>query len=278
MKPPRIIFNFVDKKLNKCEFCFTPFNNKGEGNLELYKKIMERIYFFKPTLISFSGCDPLYYDDFYELLASVEKRALYSVDTSLIYLNKDKYASIADKIDLISTSIDDSFRQTKRQRYDDTKLKLFYENLDFVRKFNKNIVIHTLYSKYNKDYLHDIADVIVNRDIKTWSLYQYWPFDFNKYNKFFFTKDEEFNRAGENLKKYIDNRLDFDYVTYKGRANGYMFVTSLGEVYTTLPGDVGKYQPLGTIFDKDILEKWELYSHNENAKEILELKIRREQR
>lgn len=279
MNIPRIIFNFNDVCLNGCPFCFIPFDHEGPGSLEMWKQILMRAYEFSPELISFSGCDPFYYPEFYELLQSVPKRSRWAVDTSLVFLDRAGFERIAPRLDLISTSLDDVPGMPVKQRYGREKLERFHQNFDFVLQRCPQLMVHTLYSERNAEHLTQIADHLISRNVRHWSLYQFWPFDFMaEPAKEFLCPDQQFDAAGKRLLEYCGDRIDFEYVPYKGRANGYFFVSSRGKVYTTLPGEVGAYLPLGSIFDDDIYTKWQQYSTPERAGEILALKLRREHR
>ncbi len=277
MSIPRIIFNFNDRCINGCKFCFIPFDKKGTGELYLWSRIIERAYSFSPELISFSGCDPLMYPDFYRLLETVPKRSKWAVDTSLVYLDRTLFERIYQKIDLISTSIDDVPQMKVRQRYDDDKLRRFFDNFKYVTEKCPNIMAHTLYSRENSEYLPSIADRLISQGVKHWSLYQFWPFDFMGEGAYdFMTDDGEFEKMGRAVAEYCGDRIDFEAVPYKGRANGYFFVSSLGTVYTVLSGDMGRYLTIGSIFDDDIEEKWRQTSSPERAGKILQMKLNRE--
>lgn len=276
MKIPRIIFNFNDRCLNGCPFCFIPFDRAGTGTPDLWKRILKRIQDFSPDLISFSGCDPLYYDDFYDVLAESEKNCSWGMDTSLIFLNREKFLKIHKKIDLISTSLDDDTSMPIPQRYSSDKLELFYDNLAYVHSLIPHLVVHTLYTQRNRDYLFKIADTLIEKGISIWSLYQFWPFAFISNSEQFESLNEEFAAAGKRLAEYCKDKIDFDYVHYEGRVNGYFFVSSIGNVYTTVDTQPAKYVQLGSIFDENIYEKWRLNSSPDRAQEILSMKLKRE--
>ena len=275
-KIPRIIFNFNDQCLNGCPFCFIPFDGKGSGDFVLWQEIMDRASDFSPDMISFSGCDPFYYEDFYTLLEKTPKKCFWGVDSSLIWLNQEKFSSCCHKLDQLSTSWDDVPQMPVAQRYGPKKMVRFLDNLDCVLQHIPNTVVHTLYSTRNANYLEYIADALLARKISTWSLYQFWPFDFIQTPQDFLCETEDFCGRGQEIKNYIANRLNFEYVPYRGRANGYFFVSSTGLVYTTLSGTTGKYMQLGTIFDEHIYEKWYAHSTPALAEAILGQKIKRE--
>lgn len=275
-KIPRIIFNFNDRCLNGCPFCFIPFDGKGAGDLVLWQEILDRAAEFSPDMISFSGCDPFYYKDFYTLLENAPKTCFWGVDSSLIWLDHEKFLSCYQKLDQLSTSWDDVPQMPVPQRYGPQKMARFISNLDFVVQHIPNTVIHTLYSQRNAAYLEHIADALLEKNISTWSLYQFWPFDFIQERQEFLCEEEAFSARGEELADYVADRLNFEYVPYQNRANGYFFVSSTGLVYTTLPGKTGRYLQLGTIFDHDIFEKWYEHSNPDLAEEILGKKIKRE--
>ena len=275
-KIPRIIFNFIDRCLNGCPFCFIPFDGKGPGELSLWLEIMDRAADFSPELISFSGCDPFYYSDFYTLLETAKKSCYWGVDSSLIWLDRERFAGCASRLDQFSTSWDDVPQMPVFQRYPAKKLALFTDNLDYVRSYLPNTVVHTLYSAKNSDYLPYIADELIHRKIKTWSLYQFWPFDFIKNPEPYLVDETVFNTRGQQILEYVNGRLDFEYVPCKNRANGYFFVSGNGDAYTTIGGAVASYKKLGSIFDADIFEKWHAFSNPSASGTILDLKIKRE--
>ena len=280
MKIPRIIFNFNDICRNGCPFCFMQFDHKGSGSLDLWIRIINRLYEFSPDLISFSGCDALYYDDFYQLLQVIPKQSLWALDTSLMFLNRNDFAMIYDKIDIIGTSIDDCEKMKIRQRYSQDRLNIFFNNINYVKKLFPNIIVHTLYSHLNKSYLKDIADLLVEKDVKSWMLYQFWEFDFQKNTSDFKVSEEEFLNAANELSAYCKNKIKFDYLPSRNRPVGYFFVSSIGNVYTNSYIDeqrrIGCQIELGNIFDEDIYQKWEEYCSVSEAERVLSNKIKRE--
>ena len=212
----------------------------------------------------------------YTLLETAEKQCYWGVDTSLIWLNKKKFQSGYGRLDQISTSWDDVPQMPHFQRYGGDKYRMFEEHFAFVMAHMPQIVVHTLFSKKNKDYLKQIADELLKRKVRTWSLYQFWPFDFIQNTGDYCVETGVFEQQGREMAQYIAGRMDFEYVPYMNRANGYFFVSSKGKVYTTLSGSLGKYKVLGSIFDGDIYEKWHEWSNPGAAEEILERKIMRE--
>ena len=275
-KIPRVIFNFNDRCLNGCPFCFIPFDHKGVGDVGLWREIIARANEFLPDMISFSGCDPFYYSDFYTLLETAEKKSAWGVDTSLVWLEKERFADCFERLDQISTSWDDVPQMPVYQRYAGEKYRRFVENIEYVIQYMPQLVVHTLLSHKNKEYLQDIAEELIKRKVRTWSMYQFWPFEFIHNAQDYMTTPELFEEKGRMLEEYVAGRLDYEYVPYLIRANGYFFVSSQGKVYTTLPGTVGSYKELGTIFDQDIYEKWFQWSNPAAAGEILEKKLKRE--
>ena len=277
MKVPRVIFNFNDRCLNGCPFCFTPFDNEGVGDISLWQRILMEIEKFSPELISFSGCDPLYYRDFYTLLQLSPKRCRWALDTSLVVLDCAQFEKIEGKIDLISTSIDDVRDMPVKQRYSPRTLERFWQNFDFVYHLKPNLVVHTLLTPINSPYVAEIGEKLVEKGVNIWSLYQFWPFDFIPNPERFIIDDVAFTQIGERIRTRFNGCLDVEVVLRKNRANGYFFVTSLGKVYTTVDQDgLGRYVTLGSIFDEDIYEKWLSTSMPARAEEILQRKLKRE--
>lgn len=275
-KIPRIVFNFNDRCLNGCPFCFIPFDGTGPGDVGFWREIIAQANSFAPDMISFSGCDPFYYEGFYELLRTAEKQCCWGVDSSLIWLEKEKFLSCCGRLEQISTSWDDVPTMPVVQRYSSKKYERFINHVEFVLKNMPHLVVHTLFSAKNRNNLEDIADELLKRHIRTWSIYQFWPFDFIKQKEDYITDLRDFTSRTDEVKEYVADRLDLECVPCADRANGYFFVSSKGTVYTTLEGSVGRYKVLGSIFDKDIFEKWERWSNPESAGNILERKLKRE--
>jgi MoaA/NifB/PqqE/SkfB family radical SAM enzyme len=275
-KVPRIILNFNDRCLNGCPFCFIPFDGAGVGDVGLWREIIARANSFSPEMISFSGCDPFYYEDFYELLETAEKRCCWGVDTSLVWLNEEKFRSCCGRLEQISTSWDDVPAMPEVQRYGGERYARFVRNVEIVRERMPQLVVHTLFSSKNRDHLERIADELLKRQIRTWSIYQFWPFDFIKQSEEYITDPQDFRSRTDAVQDYVNGRLDLECVPCEGRANGYFFVSSRGTVYTTLGGPVGRYKVLGTIFDEDIFEKWQYWSNPAAAGAVLRKKLQRE--
>ena len=275
-KIPRIIFNFNDRCLNGCPFCFIPFDGAGAGDVGLWREIVARANEFAPDMLSFSGCDPFYYEGFYELLETAEKRCCWGVDTSLIWLDREKFLSVCGRLEQISTSWDDVPSMPVIQRYGGERYARFVGHTEFVLEHMPHLVIHTLFSAKNRDHLEEIADELLKRNVRTWSIYQFWPFDFIRNTADYLTGTRDFISRTAQVKDYVAGRLDLDCVPCAGRANGYFFVSSRGNVYTTLDGPVGRYRVLGHIFDQDIFDKWKQWSNPDAAGDILKQKLMRE--
>jgi len=276
MNIDRVIFNFNSLCPNKCGFCYTPFDNKGTGNLVLWEKIINRINTFSPKLLSFAGGDPFANLDFYSLITNLEKKCAINIDTCGLFLDKTKFSRICNKIDVIGIPIDDADNMEHRQRYTLNQCKKVLSNLECIRNYTENITIHTLLTSINQDYLVNIAQALMSNKIKTWNIYQFWPFDFIKDKQKYFISDNVFTKIGANINSLFGNMIDLKFKLYSQRKTGYFFVTSLGNVYTINPNNILEYVFIGSIFDSDICEKWSSICDLTNYTERLDNKISRE--
>ncbi len=270
-KIPRVIFNFNDKCIYGCGFCFTPFDNKGLGTIEVWENILKRIDDLSPDLISFSGCDPFSYNQFYDLLLSYNKRCYINIDSALIEFNVSKFDKIASKIDSISFPIDDSETMQAKQRFTKTQYEIIFKNISLIKKYDINLTAHTLLTPLNIKYVDELALRLIKLGVKNWTIYQFWEYDFILSPDRYFLSDNDYLNCCCMLKDKFSDKINIKYELQKERTDCKFFVSSLGNCYTS--GNKGNHIQIGSIFEENIVEKWKKHcdiikSQNETIKKI----------
>jgi MoaA/NifB/PqqE/SkfB family radical SAM enzyme len=256
-KIDRITFNFNKYCPVQCKFCYMPFEpEKSIGSLAGWKRVVERIQEFSPSLLSFAGGDPLVYRNFYELLRWLKKDSYVNLNTSGFFLRRELYREIRHKVDSLCLPIDETASMQSRLRYSPADFAKFSANLEFFCQQHGNITINTLLTRENRPHLAEIAELLVTRKLGVWNLYQFWPFDFIENKERFEMNDADFLAAIDELRVAYGDRIDLRGWRSAEREKGYFFVTQLGEVYTVHKDDPRRYAWLGSIFADDIYDRW----------------------
>jgi MoaA/NifB/PqqE/SkfB family radical SAM enzyme len=234
-----------------------PFDGK-DSNLLMWQRIIEQCKEWNPRIITFGGGDPFFYKDFYLLLKStMDNRVFIQVDTNGLGLKISHLPIIKQTVQLLGLPIDGTEEVHGRVRGHASHFNIV---LNWLQRFSDEgvpIKINTVVTKLNIHDLDNIAQILIKFPIRTWSLYQFWPLGFGKYQQ------EQLNVSKQEFldaTRLISDKYNFTKIEVSPISNrllGYFFVAHTGRVYVMDKHNPEEYVELGSIFDKDILLKWQ---------------------
>ena len=256
-----------------CPFCYCPFV-KGETNLRLWKKIVDKLIELGCSMITFGGGDPFFHKGFSELLEYTylkgKKKLFIHIDSNGLALKEHHYPILRKTVSLLglpieggSAAIHDAIRNFNGH------YQIIHKILRDTKEFSLPIKINKVVVNKNIEDLENIMKAISGYSIKTWSLYEFWPIGplatKNLLNYFIDTK--EFLIKTSEIKKACSfTKVEIGSV--KSRHHSCFMVSDRGETYTVKYDDRFKYVKLGSIFQESVSTKW-----NEHGKSN-ELQIR----
>lgn len=155
-------------------------------------------------------------------------------------------------------------------------LKAVLNILDFYQglKRRPTIRIGTVVTKDNIRRLDEIGKLLKNYQIDIWKIYEFTPQNPNaiENRSSLEVSEEEFNKVTQEVK---DNFSDYFKVIISkrhARSRAYFFIGSDGVVFIPVDdGDICREKKIGSIFDNDILDKWERAVSKENYVKNAEL-------
>jgi MoaA/NifB/PqqE/SkfB family radical SAM enzyme len=248
---PRFAFNFRNKCNINCRYCYIPFIDENCGTLELWKRIVDEMQKYNPSLITFGGGDPFNYTDFRQLLIYcdnvLDKNIKIHVDTNGIGIKHKDYNVINNCVDVIGFPIDGTEDIHSLIRKNSIQYNLILKHLSALRTSTTLKKINTVLMSENINDVHNLVPLIQKYDIARWYIYQYWHF--RGINPNLPLLDKTIVEAKINLiRKQVGNKLIYSDID--SRKDSYVFVSSIGHIYTII--NRNKYIELGTIFDDDL--------------------------
>lgn len=261
----RIIFNFNGKCNMNCPYCYIPFR-QADGSLELWKDIILRCKQWKPKMIVFGGGDPFMFQGFRDLLRfSHDDEIFIHVDTNALALHPRDVQLIIDAVDQIGLPFDGTETSHAAMRKHPKHFAVVRKWLEELLNKGVRVKVNTVVSALNKDTLFELAEFLQGYPISQWCLYQFWPLEAGLENEAVFRiSDDEYLAVAQQIaKKYSFTKIDI--ATVASRLSSHFFVSSTGVVYTEDINNVSDYIFLGSVFDDDILTKWQKYGNDSIA-------------
>ena len=255
---PRFVINFRHKCNMNCKYCYVPFVDQEYGDIFLWKKIIDAIQDYNPSLITFGGGDPFIYPDFRELLLycknSFFDHVQIHVDTNGLGIIENDYNIIDDCVNVIGFPLDGSKEIHSLIRNNLFHYNIVMRHLSMLQKSKSKSKINTVLNYLNIYDIQNLISVINEYKVAVWYLYEYWHF------------------AGINQDEPLPNKVDIDkqiklikkqvgdkfiYSNVESRKDNYVFVSSIGCVYTIV--NKNEYIEIGSIFEENIHLKIDMY-------------------
>ncbi|TCL56970.1 4Fe-4S single cluster protein [Kineothrix alysoides] len=249
-KISRISFNFRGSCNSTCPFCYIPFVDANNGDIVIWKKVVDAILTFQPDVITIGGGEPFCNEGFTELLKYIsQKGCAIHVDSNASHLSYEAYSAIDKYIDIIALPLDgigvvhDKFRNWQGH------YELVLQKIGELSKLNVKVRINTIVHKHNYHQLIEIAKLIRFQNIAQWQLYEYWFFpEVNVPPTRFDNK--EINKLLPLLSKESQKTVEYSPVSQREKT--YFFVSSIGKMYGIVNGN--KYIEYGDIWDESALD------------------------
>lgn len=147
-------------------------------------------------------------------------------------LLKDANVLVRITIDSVDSEILEKVRPSKSEKLN--QLEMIKSNIKKLQKENVPIMVHTVITQINKNYLKDIADVLVDLDVNRWHIY---GVNYSEKCKAFYDKikltNEELNNIYLDIKKQYGNMINMSVYFDEGNysANSVLLINSEGKFY-----------------------------------------------
>jgi MoaA/NifB/PqqE/SkfB family radical SAM enzyme len=253
----RVIFNFLDRCNMTCKYCYCPFLRQSVDP-KLCHRIVAHCLHLGARVITFGGGDPFMYRFIHDLVKQARDGGVFvHVDTNALSMRKADHDAIRRHVGLVGLPLDGPDAQSHgRMRGSARHFDIVLGHLDRLCDMGVRVKVNTVASKLNIDCLVALAELLRNRALFRWSIYQFWPFDeITQANNEYGLPRERFD---EELKRI--NSLGLPFPVEAGpvseRAGTYFFVTHTGLVYSNSAEQESQYQFLGSIFDDNTIDAW----------------------
>ena len=266
-----ICWNITNKCNENCKFCYRKMRN--DKSLQNNKKIFDNISKIKIDKITFSGGEPLLYENLFELANYIKQKnpqIKLSITTNGQSIDEDIFNKILNTFDWISFSIDSSnIDINDKIGRGKNHLEKIISLLD---AFNGKIKIkiNTVATKYNIDDLENIYSLISKYNISRWKIFRFYPLRKGKENEqLFYLNDSE-----SQLVEDFVNKMQNENTKIKTHYNDLKeFTTSYFNIYPDGSIENSKEEDIGNLLNDDILtildiKQKELINHNLRKNEI----------
>lgn len=256
----RASFNFAARCNMGCRFCYIPFDGQ-EADYGVWRSVLERLVELGATQVSFGGGDPFAYREFTRLLSwsreSLKTLQVVHVDTNGLALSESDYDLVASTVDLIGLPLDGSL-----QRIHDAVRggrSNFAQSIHHIRALAPRlpVKVNTLVCRPNSEDLPNIAALLRSEPPAIWALYEFWTLGdrAKRFSSRFALTREQYWQAVKFAESESGINVEFDPVD--ARAGAYFLVTQTGRAYATTGVLDHDYTELGSVFDDDVLPRWE---------------------
>lgn len=247
-----ICWNITSKCNQKCKFCYR--KHCKDNTLSQNKKIFDNLSQIKIDKITFSGGEPLMYEELFELadyIRSKNSNIVLSITTNGKKIDDTTLNKIIKKFDWITFSID-SLNETINEeigRGQEHSEKI----IQLLKKCNNKIKIkiNTVASKYNINDLEDIYKTISRYNISRWKILVFWSLRNAKTNEDMFKLNDSQIKS---ISKFV-NKKNKEKLSMKIHFNDFNeFTTSYFTVYSDGSVENMKNEEVGNLLNNDISE------------------------
>ena len=232
----------VEEKCNLgCIYCFANDKMKNNESKESIIDTVNQILKYEVLNVGISGGEPTLNPYLGLIFDKLKGKCSINIDTNGTLpslgnmVDKLKSADVLVRITIDSVRYDilDKLRPAKIKKTPHY-LETIYSNVKTLVKNDINLMIHTVVTQYNKDYLEEIAEKLIELGVKRWHLYGVNYSDRCKdfYEEIKITKEELLLIKKKLLAKYGDKiciTFYFNEGTYS--ANSVLLIDSEGRFY-----------------------------------------------
>lgn len=256
--PQVVSFRCTLRCNNNCKYCFSSKNtNIKEMNLSRLNELFILLDKMGVKAILLTGGEPLIREDIDQIILELKNfgfKVFVDTNGDLFFKHKDILSKHVDIIGLPIDFPDSSYRNKDN-------LKTVLKILDYFKNIKKHpkIRIGTVVIKDNYKKLGKIGDLLKNYPVNTWKLYQFTPqgiFAIKSRTSLEISKDQ-FNKFTQKIKNRYSHFFKIIISEREERNRAYFFINPDGTVSIPIDNlDICRQKKIGTIFDKDILDKW----------------------
>ena len=267
----RLIITYNQSCNLKCKFCYIDFHYQpvNDKTIEIVNVAIENNF----NIITFGGGDSFSKKNFRDACKLAKRKKVFvHVDTNTKAIKENDIDFINNYVDLIGISLDsigekyDVFRESKNLF---TKVNSVIEELDKLP--NTSIKINTIVTKLNSEDITQIRDYIIKyKNIKRWSLYQFFPLSVaKKEREKYELSDMEYDKIIESL-NLSELNINVECFKSKDRVKGYLFCDEEGNIYTN--NIDGEYKKMFSIFEENLKLKLACINDQINPKTAIRYK------
>lgn len=205
-----VVWNVTSKCNMACEFCFGPEKQKELSTQGALKKI-EQFKKQGSTSLVFTGGEPLLRNDIVKLVKYAKQQNLYTIlHTNGLLLKKELLDKLEDWLDQINLPLDGYSEATHSLMRQKGHFQRVINCLDLLKNRKIRVIISTVVTKINKDFIPKINKVIP-KDVYKWRIFQFSPLGraarvADKYG----ISDDEFERIASQIKnKDLESEFPF---------------------------------------------------------------------
>lgn len=171
-----VCWNITSRCNENCQFCYRIICNK-ENTYEQNKKILKALIDLKVKKITWTGGESLLYSHLFELMKEAhENNIVNNIITNGRNLNETVINEIKDYTDYITFSLDAISDDVNNELGRGIEHASHIINLiDYIQKNNVDIKIkiNSVVTKFNIDYINEVAEIIKKYKIERWKLFKF---------------------------------------------------------------------------------------------------------
>lgn len=238
-----ICWNITNKCNENCKFCYRKICN--DNTLNQNKKIFDNLSQIKVDKITFSGGEPLLYENLFELVDYIKLKQpniKLSLTTNGQIIDDEILEKIIERFDWISFSIDSSNIKINEEI---GRGKNHLENIEkLLLKCNNKIKlkINTVANKYNLDDLENIYNIISKFNISRWKIFRFYSLRTGRKNeKLFYINDSESKVIEDyvNKKQEKNSKIKIHYNNLTEFTTSYFNIYPDGSIENSNDEDIG---------------------------------------
>lgn len=243
-KYPFSINWLIEDKCNlDCIYCFADNKMNLDNKKEDYIKTAKHILKLQPLTVGITGGEPTLNSNLKNVIEVLDGKCSITIDTNgttsnlknLIPFIKKANIMLRITIDSVDNEIINTLRPCKNKKiknYD--QIKKIKNNIILLKDEKIPLMIHTVITKLNIDYLEDIGKVLIDLGIKRWHLY---AVNYSQKCKEFYDKikvsKQEVSKCQEKLTRLFKENLKITFYIDQENfdANAVLMVDSKGRFF-----------------------------------------------
>ena len=235
----------------KCPMCYA-YSSDEATDIHKKKKIIDKMADLGIIKIMFSGGEPLLDENLIDLIKYAKSKEFKTaLSSNGLLLSEDILHKLDNHLDELSLPLEGSNPSIhKHNRGSQEHFFIIKHLLEIISDYNFKTDIETVVTKYNKNDISNILELILDNNIKKWKLFQFYSLGRGLLNsEDYQVSNYEFAEIKERFSKYKNIEIDFrdnDELVMKS----YLNISPSGDIITVLNN---KYVKIGNLlYSKNI--------------------------